>query len=181
MFKVCSCVRILDIQIAIVVKNLLRWDFPSPIRFLSFTPPLNTVGKLFVLEGLRLCVLSASFRQGLFVEPDVRCWSCAIKEQQVGWDACVWGKPTSPTGWVQNGFPQSRIRNFNHQPDHGSGSVKLPGIPGCIPHLFEHAFIKMSQSVNFFGRVKVNGSNLVDHVSQQVAAKASSPCQRHTA
>ena len=83
---------------------------------------------------------------------------------------CFDQEPTRASRRIKNRFAQARIGYSNHQPHHRARSIKLTRIPRRIPHLPQHRFIKRAQRVQLIARGEVNAVELVNHISQKVAA-----------
>ena len=85
-------VGVLAVEIAAVFQQLLGWHFPRPFIFLTLAPPLQAIGKFLELDGLGLGVIFPTFRELMFVIPDMLGRSAAVEEQDVGGDASVGGE-----------------------------------------------------------------------------------------
>src|SRR6266516_2098516 len=63
--EIYFAIRILNIKVAVISKNLLNWHLPGPFVFLAFlpVPPSDTVRELLVLQRLGLGVVFPAFCQ----------------------------------------------------------------------------------------------------------------------
>lgn len=57
---------------------------PGALPLLTFVPPCDQVGKLLILNGVGLGVVLASLWQRMLIEPELVCFSGAIKKEDVG-------------------------------------------------------------------------------------------------
>ncbi len=87
--EVLPCVRVLEVQVTPVGKDLRGRYFPRALVLFAVVPPREAVRELLVLQRLRFAVVLAPLRQLLLVLPHVAGWTRAVEEEQVGWDAGV--------------------------------------------------------------------------------------------
>ena len=89
-------------------------------------------------------------------------------------------KTAGAGGRVEDGFPQARVGDGDHEPDHRPRSVKLARIARSIAHLAEHGFVERAQRVQFIAGGEVDAVELVDDIAQQVATDHAVSARRET-
>src|SRR5438270_13384099 len=98
MLEIPFVIGILDVQVALVSKNLLDRHFPCSFVLFTLVPPGDAFSELLELQGLCFAVAIAPLGKRLLVVPDLAgAWFLSVgfagfEEDQVGGDTRVGGE-----------------------------------------------------------------------------------------
>ena len=94
MLKILLAAGILDVQVVAVFDDSLHRYSPGPLVLLPVVPPGEAYAELLKLDRLGLGVIFPSFRERLFVVPDLPGRAGTVEEEEVGGNAGIRGKNT---------------------------------------------------------------------------------------